>query len=92
MLTLFRRRRDKVAVDQDVAQLIRQLGDQAFAVAGEMSWREDAGLLASRSPGHWHRVQQEIGRRLRCPAATDRPPQGFEGYGSREIALASPVS
>lgn len=63
MLTIFRRRSEKSAADHDAAELIREFGEQAYSAAGKMSWREDAGLLTTRSPGHWHRVQQEIGRR-----------------------------
>ncbi len=63
MLTIFRRRGAKAAADQDAARMIREFGEQAFSAAGEMSWREDAGLLPTRNAGHWHRVQQEIGRR-----------------------------
>lgn len=63
MLTMFRRRAEKATADRDAARLIQDFGDQAYSAAGEMSWREDAGLMASRFAGHWHRVQQEIGRR-----------------------------
>lgn len=39
-------------------------GEEAYRVAANLSWREDTGLLQSSSPGHWGRVQREIGRRL----------------------------
>ena len=77
MLTMFRRRCAKVAAEHDAAKLIKDLGELAYAAAGDMSWREDAGLLASRSPGHWHRVQQEIARRL-CHLPSEPMVKAFE--------------
>ena len=62
MASFLRRAGDDVA--RDAARLMRDNGDQAFTVAGEMSWREDAGLLHSPRPGHWARVQAEVGRRM----------------------------
>ncbi len=64
MLTMFRRGSEQAAAERDAERLIREFGERAFSAAGDMSWREDAGLMSSRSPGYWHRVQQEIGRRL----------------------------
>ncbi|HEX4764738.1 MAG TPA: hypothetical protein VH414_00515 [Lichenihabitans sp.] len=61
MVSFLRRAGGDVA--RDAARLMRDKGDQAFTVAGEMSWREDAGLLHSPRPGHWARVQAEVGRR-----------------------------
>ncbi len=62
MPSFLRRAGGDVARDAD--RLMRDKGDQAFTVAGEMSWREDAGLLRSLHPGHWARVQAEVGRRM----------------------------
>lgn len=64
MLTFFRRRPHAAVVVRDAERMIRELGHTAYSVAGEMSWREDAGLITSRRAGHWHDVQQEIGRRV----------------------------
>ena len=57
------RRRAESEIARDADRLIRDKGDQAFAIAGDLSWREDAGLLHSPAPGHWTRVQAEVGRR-----------------------------
>lgn len=69
MFMMFRRPSNRAAIDRDVARLVREFGEAAFSKAGELSWREDAGLMTSRDPGHWHRVQQEIGRREARPAS-----------------------
>ena len=60
-MSLLRRTGGEVTRDADL--LMREKGDRAFAVAGDMSWREDAGLLRTGQLGHWSRVQAEIGRR-----------------------------
>ena len=59
--SLFGKADDPISRDAD--RLIQKMGEEAFTVAGELSWREDAGLLVVKRPGHWHLVQAEIGRR-----------------------------
>ena len=61
LAALFNKHQDSVARDAD--RLIGQMGEQAFSVAGELSWREDAGLLVVERSGHWGLVQAEIARR-----------------------------
>ena len=51
-------------VSADATSLLDIWGEAAHAVAADLSWREDSGLLHSTTPGHWARVQGEIGRRL----------------------------
>ena len=76
MFTFLRRRPHAAAVVRDAERMIRELGPTAFSVAGEMSWREDAGLITSRRIGHWHDVQQEIGRMVGHPAMAAVLPRG----------------
>ena len=64
MVMFFRRRLQAGAVARDVERMQRQYGTEAYRVAGEMSWRQDAGLLSAPDDGHWHRVHAEIGRRI----------------------------
>jgi hypothetical protein len=54
----------------DADRLIQDLGDDAYATAADLAWREDVGLLRARHHGHWSRVTLEIGRRL----AVSQPP------------------
>ena len=61
MLTSWFGRTDD-SISQDATRLMAKMGDQAFSVAGELSWREDAGLLVVKRPGHWRLVQAEIGK------------------------------
>jgi hypothetical protein len=51
-------------INADATSLLDIWGEAAHAVAADLSWREDSGLLHSSNPGHWSRVQSEIGRRL----------------------------
>ena len=67
-------RRQEAIVSRDVDRLIADMGERAAVVAGEMSFREDAGLLNSPRPGHWHRVQAEIERILAAPDQTAGKP------------------
>ena len=60
LLSWFSRTNDVIA--RDAARLMEQMGDQAFSVAGELSWREDAGSIVVKRPGHWRVVQAEFGR------------------------------
>ena len=64
MFLFFRRRPKPGAVARDVERMLGQYGPEAYRIAGEMAWREDAGLLTAPDDGHWHRVHIEIGRRM----------------------------
>ncbi len=76
MFLFFRRRPRAGTVARDVERMLRQYGAEAYRVAGEMSWREDAGLLTAPEDGHWHRVHREIGRRTGHPDPVWTPEQG----------------
>ena len=78
-----RRPRCGRAVARDADRLMLDHGEQSYDVAEANSWREDAGLLASKSPAHWHRVKLEIGRRMR-PDKPQDPPFGAT-RGSPEL-------
>ena len=58
------RRNEEIDVGTDADSLAEIWGETAYDVAANLAWREDAGLLRSSSPGHWGRVQEEIGRRI----------------------------
>ena len=51
------------AVLADADDLARIWGEAAYAVAANMSWREDMGLIYAAEAGHWARVKREIGYR-----------------------------
>ena len=59
-----RQQEAEVLVNADATSLLDIWGEAAHAVAADLSWREDSGLLHSTTPGHWSRVQLEVGRRL----------------------------
>ena len=102
MSLLFRRRsRDKAA--RDVDRLLRQYGPEAYRVAGEMAWRQDAGLLSAPTEGHWHRVHCELGHQLgrthptldetAVPSAPARTPAGSGRFKPSTItALVAPAA
>ena len=83
MFLFFRRRPRPGAVARDVERMLGQYGPEAYRIAGEMSWREDAGLLMAPDDGHWHRVHIEIGRRIgRTPPTWTHEPGLAVGRGS----------
>ncbi len=69
MFLFFRRRSPQAAVARDADHLMMAYGEGAYKMAGAMSWREDTGLLHQEQQGHWHRVQLEIGRRVKSTGA-----------------------
>lgn len=62
MLARYRVLTERGSVARDADRIVRENVD-AVAAARDLAWREDAGLLDRRSPGHWHRVQLELERR-----------------------------
>ena len=54
----------KSSIARDADALIAQWGQAAYEKASLMSWHEDIGLSRMAKPGHWWRVQREIGRRF----------------------------
>lgn len=62
-LRSLRPRDDDSDVIRDADALTLGDPETALDTAAAYSWREDTGLLVTRSPGHWHRVGLEISRR-----------------------------
>ena len=62
---LRRVRRTKVNdIHRDADELLQLWGSAAYDVATNLSWKEDAGWIASPAPGHWWQVRRELGCRL----------------------------
>ena len=51
-------------VGDDADALLQIWGETAYAVAADLSWREESGQLHASAAGHWRSVKQEIGRRI----------------------------
>ncbi len=58
---LTKSRKTETVVRADAEALVGVWGETAYEVAANLSRREDCGLMQTSSPGHWARVQREIG-------------------------------
>lgn len=65
---LFRRRGARTSISE-AERLIEIWGAGAFDVARNLSFREEAGLLQTASPGFWATVAREVGHRIGLPEA-----------------------